>query len=303
MLAARPAIQDLRDLLREEVRLLLRDDGTRWKQPIRETVRALQEAGIEAVLFGGTLRSLLISRLYKDRPGRPRDIDLVVAGPPFAEVEERFGDLISRRTRFGGIHLQKAESSFDVWAVWDTWAFREQATEPSFEALPYTTPFNLEAIAVDAWVAPGRPRRIYAGDDQFFRGLLSRTIELNYPRNPYPALTAIRAIVLGAETHFSVGPALAKFVAQVGAELEPAEIEDVQRQHYGYVRLSGGTVRMLIDLVAQRADSRLAFEFPSIQPSLWPDDALPRLRIHWSKKPRARGASFRMGAVAPGTRS
>jgi hypothetical protein len=72
--------QALKRKLLSEVAWLYEHDRRRWKAPIVQTVRELQETGVAAVFFGGTLRSLLLSRLLRRKPGRPRDIDIVITG-------------------------------------------------------------------------------------------------------------------------------------------------------------------------------------------------------------------------------
>ena len=83
---------------------------------------------------------------------------------------------------------------------------RDGLGDAGFSALPSTTPFNLEAIAVDAWPYAARSREVFSGDDQFFEGVLSRTLELNRADNPFSALTVVRALVLAAELGFRIGP-------------------------------------------------------------------------------------------------
>src|SRR5579885_949724 len=106
--------QALKRKLRSEVASLYERDRRRWKAPIVQTVRELREAGVAAVFFGGTLRSLLFSRLAKKKPGRPRYIDIVIAGATVEQLRDRFRTLISRETRFGGLRLERMNWQFDV---------------------------------------------------------------------------------------------------------------------------------------------------------------------------------------------
>src|SRR5882757_1771514 len=87
--------------LRVEVARLYKRDHTKWKQPIREILNRLWEADVPAVFFGGTLRSIPTSRIFFQKLGRPRDIDLVVSDISLESLRERFAGLISRETRFG----------------------------------------------------------------------------------------------------------------------------------------------------------------------------------------------------------
>ena len=208
---ARLTVADLKRKLLQEVKFLFRRNGSVWKEPLLDVFRDLQQSKVRAVLFGGTLRSLLVSRVFQGKPGRPRDIDVVVSGAPLSWLEEQFADILARRTRFGGLQLRRGNWQFDLWPVAETWAFKHgNGSGPaSFSGLPSTTTFNLEAIAVEAWTCGGRPRAMFSGDDQFFDGILTRTIELNRTDNPFPELTVVRAVILASELRFRIGPRLA----------------------------------------------------------------------------------------------
>src|SRR5438105_3015604 len=99
-------VAELKQALLREVAALSRNDGIAWKEPILGVLSELRHSNVQAVLFGGTLRSLLTARLFEGRRGRPRDVDVVVSGAPLADLEERFGSILSRRTRFGGLQLR-----------------------------------------------------------------------------------------------------------------------------------------------------------------------------------------------------
>ena len=245
----RLTVPDLKRTLLEEVRTLLRRNGSVWKKPILDVFQDLRQSKFQAVLFGGTLRSLLVSRIFEDRPGRPRDIDVVVSGATLAQLEERFGDILTRRTRFGGLRLQSGVWQFDVWPVGETWAFKHdrRSGPANFSALPKTTTFNLEAVAVEVWSHKGRPRAIFSGDDQFFEGILARTIELNRSDNPFPELTVVRALILATELRFKIGPRLSTYIGDVGASMGQDAVESIQTSHYGSVRMNS---RDMCDLIA-----------------------------------------------------
>ena len=244
----RLTVPDLKRTLLGEVRTLLRRNGSVWKEPILDVFQDLRQSKFQAVLFGGTLRSLLVSRIYEGKPGRPRDIDVVVSGATLKQLEERFGDILIRRTRFGGLRLQSGSWQFDVWPVGETWAFKhDRRSGPvGFAALPTTTTFNLEAVAVEVWSYAGRPRAIFSGDDQFFEGILARTIELNRSDNPFPELTVVRALILATELRFQIGPRLSTYIGDIGPSMSQDVVESIQTSHYGAVRMNG---RVLCDLI------------------------------------------------------
>ena len=97
----------MKRILLAEVGKFCAHDKVRWKQPVLRTIDELRENAIPAVFFGGTLRSLLVSRLSDGKPGRPRDVDLVVRGVTTAILRAKFERHMARETRFGGLQLQR----------------------------------------------------------------------------------------------------------------------------------------------------------------------------------------------------
>src|ERR1044072_5222875 len=209
----------LKRTLRHEVTALCRWNRQPWKLPFTSTIRAIKDNDWPAVFFGGTLRSLLVSRIVKKSRGRPRDIDIVLGVPTIDELRSEFHPWITRQTRFGGLALSRKGWEFDVWPVHETFAFKMAGGEPRFEDLPKTTLLNAEAIAVEVWPKPGKPRQVYSWDDRFFHGVLTRTLELNQPANPYPKLSVLRSLVIANQLAWRVGPRLANFLAMYGTEI------------------------------------------------------------------------------------
>src|SRR5947208_41438 len=95
----------LKRLLASEVSAFCKRDDRQWKQPIWMTVKEIREQNWGAVFFGGTLRSLLLSRLTYRTPGRPRDVDIVMERADISALKRKFGRYIARETRFGGLQL------------------------------------------------------------------------------------------------------------------------------------------------------------------------------------------------------
>ncbi len=247
-----PSTCELKSALLRDVAYICRNAGRRWHGSIGRTLREIRHRFPDGVLFGGTLRSLLVSRVFSRRLGRPRDVDIVVAGTTVDALRAQFKARIARETRFGGLKLRCARMEFDVWPLDRTWAFAHAGVaSPSFQALPQTTFLNIEAIAVDIWPDPGtRRRRIYSGDDQFFHGIRTRTVEINRQDNPFPALCVVRALIMATSIDFAIGPRLAKYIAHVGRQLSVRELEEIQRHHYGTLRYYGSRMRELIGYVA-----------------------------------------------------
>lgn len=277
-------ITRLKAALLRDVAYVCRRADVKWSEPILHTLNDLRDLRGRAVFFGGTLRSLVLSRLLKRKLGRPRDIDIVVAGADISELRERFRQITKRETRFGGLQLERRRWSFDVWPLDRTWAFlRDTSTAPRFAALPSTTFFNLEAIAVDVWPAPGHRRTVYSGDDQFFEGVLSRTIEVNREDNPFPSLCVVRALVMASAIDFAIGPRLAEYLTVHGARTTNAELDDVQRKHYGRVCRDADTLRKWLRHIARQhgtGNNRpIRLPLPR-QLSLWPEDDDSHVRLN-----------------------
>lgn len=253
-------VELLKALLRREVELFCRRLDPLWRD-MPHIVDAIQRNHWQAVFFGGTLRSLLLSRLVHGQLGRPRDVDIVIQGPPLDILRELFGQLISRETRFGGFHLRDAGWEFDVWPLERTWGIVQDRIDcPDFAYLPNTTFLNIEAAAIDIWPGGAGERQIYSGDDQFFRAIIDRVVEVNRVENPFPELCVVRSLVLVSELGFGMGPRLARFIAAHGPIISPGELESVQRRHYGEIRVRGELIREWISSVSalsSRAPNRV----------------------------------------------
>src|ERR1700733_645372 len=263
----------LKAWLLHDVAYLCRRADRVWSAPIVRTLRDIREIPTRAVFFGGTLRSLLLTRVLHRRLGRPRDVDIVVEDATTEALRERFRGLISRETRFGGLQLKRMNWHFDVWPLHQTWAFADRDwPKVGFGELPLTTFFNLEAIAVDVWAKPGSTRTIYSANDQFFEGILSKTLELNYESNPFPALCIVRSLVLASSLDLSIGRRLARYLAVHGPQFSIRELEETQRKHYGRSRLDGPKMRSWIDHIRRAVEKKRpkSIKLPG-QLSLWPD--------------------------------
>ena len=103
------------------------------------------------------------------------------------------------------------------------------------------------------WSYDGRPRALFSGNDQFFEGILSRTIELNRADNPFPELTVVRALILATEIGFKIGPRLVSYIGDIGASMDEDLVERIQASHYGYTRMDSRSLCDLIAMTVQRS--------------------------------------------------
>lgn len=269
-------IDELKALLRRDLSVFCGQSDRRWKAGILEVLREIRTNQWTAVFFGGTLRSLLLSRLMHNRIGRPRDIDIVIRGVALQELEREFKPYISRQTRFGGIQLRRVDWTFDVWPLEQTSTLsRGEGVRVEFSDLPSSTFLNLEAIAADVWPGAGRPRRLYSGDDQFFDGIISRVVEVNLEENPFPELCVVRSLVIAGNLQWKVGPKLLHYIAKYGAPMSELDLDDVQRKHYGAIEWPGAVLRRVVEAVSREV------ERSPVEPTELP---LPKQLRLWSEK-------------------
>lgn len=273
----------LKNALRKEISNFCRVGGGIGKEAISDTVQDIRKHKWDAVFFGGTLRSLLWSRVKEDSPGLPRDIDIVTRGASYSDLEKVFQPYIRRRTRFGGLKLLRSGSTarsreweFDIWPLEETYAIKESGKKyPTFRDLPETTFFNVESIAVDVWSKKGRSRNIYSKDDQFFKGVINRTIEIINEDNPFPELCVVRSLVMASHLEWKVGPRLLRYLFNHGVQLSVVDFERIQEEHYGAVKLGGSVFKRAMEGVVDAIDREVKVAVELVLPSrlaLWPED-------------------------------
>jgi hypothetical protein len=253
-------------------------------------LQRITERGWSSYLVGGTLRDLLLGPARAGPAGSyPRDIDIIVIGASLQELAECFSDLLSRQTRYGGLHLvthvtRTCEVHFDVWPLDETWAFKEYALTPDIAIFP-TTPFlNIDAIAVEARAARGRPRQVY--EHGFFDAIGNELLDVNFEPNPYPDVCAMRALVLAAKLKYGISTRLGYFIAKRAAMSSVSAFEDAQLSHYGRIRCTASELTHWIEEISQqlhRGADRIELPIPQYRqlelwvdyPVLGPEDNIP----------------------------
>jgi hypothetical protein len=201
-----------------------------WKQPLRFVTNIFKNRDWRAVVFGGVLRDLI---LYGPASA-PRDVDIVVDCES-AELSECFSGFDFALTRFGGLRVQYKKWNFDIWSLDDTWAFKVTDMPATFENLPKTTFFNVEAIAAELNATRGRERSLYSYG--FADAIASRTLDINFERNPFPQLCIARALLMAARHSFLISARLAQYITEQASHTEINDILQAQAKHYGVPRL------------------------------------------------------------------
>src|SRR5207244_4102457 len=90
----------------------------------------------------------------------------------------------------------------------------------------------------------------------------SRTLEINNERNPFPHLCVARALVIASDLQWRVGPQLLEYLRTHSLNLSESEFQDVQRKHYGEIRLSGSVLSKVKEFLSNAKNFRGAVELP-----------------------------------------
>ena len=249
--------EKLKSKLRQRISAFLSNKSA-LRPPARETLRQIQKEARSAFLFGGALRDLMIF----GASARPRDLDIVVA-----DVTDNMLRVLdtnmTRRTRFGGFHLDSQGWAFDVWGLSNTWAFREGIVSGrGFADLPKTTFLNIHAVVAEITPQKGKKRRIYANG--FIEAFVQQTIDINCEENPFPILCIVRALLAAAKLNFAIAPQLAKYIVHHANHCEVEELVQVQREHYGRVYGDADILRQWLQMTRDqlRTSSQEAVRLP-----------------------------------------
>ena len=255
---ASPQFNSASVVLRSNVTRFLRSKA-RLKAPLLAALNRLTDKGMQAVLFGGTLRDLML----RGPSTEPRDVDVVV-DTSVDELTRLFADILVRKTRFGGLHLNARGWMIDVWPLSETWAFRElNVGSGDFEALTRTTFLNVEAATVDLGRRPGG-RRVYACG--FFEAVKTRTLDINLEENPFPQLAAIRALITASALNYGMSTRLAKYVAHYLRETPPEHFLQIQASHYGWIRCDINGMRKWSRIIKDQIGTQTVVRGLSVEP-------------------------------------
>ena len=252
--------------LRENVsRFLTRK--SKLRVPLIDTLSRLTNRKMQAVIFGGAARDLMLRG-----PGaEPRDVDIVVDCTSVQDLRTLFSDVLVRTTRFGGLSLNVRGWTVDIWPLLETWALKEQQIgSRDFETLTRTTFLNVEAVIVDLTPVGNRGRRVFSSG--FFEALQARTLDINLAENPFPELCAIRTLVTAAKLKFQLSEKLAKYVLQQVGATPLEQFIQIQMNHYGATVLDVDTIYRWSKIIQCQIGTQSLIRLPfqeAVQFQLW----------------------------------
>jgi hypothetical protein len=263
--AARAKEGKPRPSLIARIRAAASDFVQRHERRVRPIAEAARANGWMIFAFGGVPRGLA------DRGARyvPRDVDIVLADDSFGPFAETFKSEITRRTRFGGIHLVLNGLEIDAWPLSSTWAFREGlVSEKSFGTLPETTFLNCDGIVVQFATRQGQAREVYATglEETSRRGALDIKLE----PNPYPTLCVVRSLRMAEQRELPFTPKLAYYCWNELSKRSHGEFVQIQESHYGTVYYSEEKLKRIVDRLDRHLEKDPLFDFHLVrQHQLW----------------------------------
>ncbi len=210
-------------LLASHLRDFLRD-----RSPIARAINLIRANTSQCFLFGGALRDIVRPEPHARSI---RDVDLVVSRSDLKRLVRECGDHIDGINRFGGLQLNICSVPLDVWALEETWAFRNNHVVPhSFYYLTRTTFLNIDGIVADISANGPSGVKVFARD--FLYAFHHRLLDITLNENPFPTLVAIKALRAMYRYDLPVSRALASYLLNTLKTNMLSALEEEQLRHY-----------------------------------------------------------------------
>jgi hypothetical protein len=198
------------------------------RSPVSRAIQFIKKNSSQCVLFGGVLRDIV--RPDSVTPS-VRDVDVVVYRSDIKRLESRWPEYIQGRNRFGGLRLNVSRVPIDIWAIEDTWAFRNKLVIPqSVYYLSRTTFLNIDGITADLSVDNANGIKVLAKD--FLFAFRHHILDITLNKNPFPTLVAIKALRAMHRYDLSIGYSLAVYLYDVLTRHKLTRLEKEQARHY-----------------------------------------------------------------------
>ncbi|HCG0885753.1 hypothetical protein SOJ65_24530 [Pseudomonas aeruginosa] len=177
-------------------------------QRLAAWVRKMQELELQAVVFGGWARDRVVEMIC-DRDCPSRDIDFVAHGSlSVAEILPKDAVL----NPFGGFGAQATCMHVDAWNLKDTFLIRRNGLPATFEALPLTADYTVNALVF-------KPAQFFQQSELIDCGAVNAiqtsVLEFAADEVAQPRVQAARAIILAARLQLDLSPTVRSFVKWV----------------------------------------------------------------------------------------
>lgn len=231
-------------------------------RPLAEKAR---DKGWSVFAFGGVPRGLFEAGARYI----PRDLDLVFDDASFDEFAVIYSSNITRRTRFGGLHMLLNGLDVDAWPLSATWAFREGLVKsPSFAKLPQTAFLNCDGVVVQFATRRGQAREVYA---QGLEKLQRRgALDIELLPNPFPALCVVRTLRMARARQLPLSSRLAEYCWDQLTKHDLNEFVATQMSHYGSIAFPESSLRNIRNRLNRHLSETPLFNFHIVrQRYLW----------------------------------
>jgi len=248
-------VDNLQSQLKRRISLFL--EAKAHREALHPTLKEVFRRGSGGCIFGGTLRDLMLFGMKRD----PHDLDIVVSQLT-PDLESYLHPHITKRTRFGGLQACIGHWDLDIWALHETWAFRERLIEPAgLRDLPKTTFLNVQAVAVHV-LPSGRVGQVF--ENGFFRSICHKTIDINFEANPFPRFCAMNALMTAYKLDFVLAPRLVEYILRHVGHSDLSDLCDYQSRRYGRVVFGCERLQGWIELLADghQEDPAAAIRLP-----------------------------------------
>jgi hypothetical protein len=180
-------------------------------------VKQMQRSNLEVVIFGGWVRDRIMEMIYGQHyPSK--DVDLVCYGPV------SIGSVLPKRAirnPFGGFRINATSIQVDAWNLQDTFLIRRYRLPVSFQQLPITADYTVNAVVF-------KPRQFFGYPEVIEQGAIYaiQSGVLDFVANDVamPIVQVARAVILSIRLNLDLSPTVCSFINVICSSLESKEM-------------------------------------------------------------------------------
>lgn len=173
-----------------------------------EYVGNMKALGLQAVVFGGWARDRLIELIHQ-YPCPSKDIDMVALGE--ASIANALPPTATRNL-FGGVGIAASTVHFDGWDLPDTFLIKRLHLPISFEQLPLTADYNVNAVVFIPAELTGHAQVFDAGA---ISALNLQVLDFCADDVAFPVIHAARSVILASRLRLSHSETVRDFIRSV----------------------------------------------------------------------------------------
>lgn len=195
------------------------DELLREEAELAEIISNIVKANAKVAVFGGWARDRLFEVLHAQTVPS-RDIDFVIDSPqPIAS----FFPAGAKKNSFGGVGIKGNRVPLEAWSLKETFLFTLRDERATFEALPATADYDINAILFFPAQCNGHASVLDGGAGQ---ALKQRQIDFMADVVAQPKTQAARAVILATRLDLQLSESVCDFVQDVCEKRETArEVE------------------------------------------------------------------------------